>query len=75
MPCVLNAADEVAVEAFLHNRLRFFSDIPRVIEEVMRQDERRVKTIEDSCGRRRWKDDREARTRAAEVISAMSEVK
>ena len=36
MPCVLNAADEVAVEAFLNNRLRF-SAIPRLIEEVMRQ--------------------------------------
>ena len=32
MPCVLNAADEVAVEAFLNNRLRF-SAIPRLIEE------------------------------------------
>ena len=36
MPCVLNAADEIAVEAFLNNRLRF-SAIPRLIEEVMRQ--------------------------------------
>ncbi len=34
MPCVLNAADEVAVEAFLAGRLRF-SAIPRVIEEVL----------------------------------------
>ena len=34
MPCILNAADEVAVEAFLAGRLRF-SAIPRVIEEVM----------------------------------------
>ena len=36
MPCVLNAADEIAVEAFLDNRLKF-SAIPRLIEEVMRQ--------------------------------------
>ena len=36
MPCVLNAADEVAVEAFLNNRLGF-SAIPRLIEEVMGQ--------------------------------------
>jgi len=34
MPCALNAADEVAVEAFLSGALRF-SDIPRVIEKVM----------------------------------------
>ena len=35
MPCALNAADEVAVEAFLRGELRF-PDIPRVIEKVMR---------------------------------------
>jgi 1-deoxy-D-xylulose-5-phosphate reductoisomerase len=35
-PCALNAADEVAVEAFLDQRLRF-SDIPRVIERVLEQ--------------------------------------
>ena len=34
MPCVLNAADEVAVEAFLARRLSF-SAIPRVIDQVM----------------------------------------
>lgn len=35
LACALNAADEVAVEAFLAGRLRF-SDIPRVIETVMK---------------------------------------
>ena len=35
VPCALNAADEVAVEAFLDGRL-LFSDIPRVIERVMK---------------------------------------
>ncbi|MDE2290969.1 MAG: 1-deoxy-D-xylulose-5-phosphate reductoisomerase, partial [Elusimicrobia bacterium] len=35
MPAVLNAADEVAVAAFLEGRLRF-TDIPRVIETTMR---------------------------------------
>jgi len=34
MPCALNAADEVAVEAFLARRIRF-SDIPRLIEGVL----------------------------------------
>lgn len=33
-PCALNAADEVAVAAFLQRRL-LFSDIPRVIEQVL----------------------------------------
>jgi 1-deoxy-D-xylulose-5-phosphate reductoisomerase len=35
-PCALNAADEVAVAAFLERRLPF-SDIPRVIEQVLEQ--------------------------------------
>lgn len=34
MPCVLNAANEVAVEAFLQGRLGFMQ-IPQLIEEVM----------------------------------------
>lgn len=34
MPCVLNAANEISVRAFLKNRLRFVY-IPRVIEKVM----------------------------------------
>jgi 1-deoxy-D-xylulose-5-phosphate reductoisomerase len=33
-PCVLNAANEVAVEAFLARRIRF-GDIPRVVEECL----------------------------------------
>lgn len=34
MPAVLNAADEIAVEAFLKGRIKF-TDIPRVIEKTM----------------------------------------
>jgi 1-deoxy-D-xylulose-5-phosphate reductoisomerase len=34
MPCVLNAADEVAVEAFLNRELRF-TEIPEVVERVL----------------------------------------
>ena len=68
MPCVLNAADEVAVEAFLNNRLRF-SSIPRVIEEVMQQmgSYGKMNSLEDVL-----EGDREARRRAALVISAIS---
>ena len=34
MPCVLNAANEVAVDAFLHGRCSF-TDIDRVVEDAM----------------------------------------
>ncbi|MBI2385648.1 MAG: 1-deoxy-D-xylulose-5-phosphate reductoisomerase [Elusimicrobia bacterium] len=34
MPAVLNAADEIAVEAFISGRIKF-TDIPRVIEKTM----------------------------------------
>ncbi len=68
MPCVLNAADEVAVEAFLNNRLGF-SAIPRLIEKVMGQmgSYRTMNSMDDVL-----EGDREARERAAQVISAMS---
>ena len=36
MPCALNAANETAVEAFLHDRIRF-TDIPRIVENALRQ--------------------------------------
>ncbi len=63
MPCALNAADEVAVEAFLGGRLRF-AEIPRLIERVMKQTTRAEldsmeKTLE--C-------DAEARRRAAALV-------
>lgn len=38
MPAVLNAANEVAVQAFLDEKIRL-SDIPRIIEEVMNEHE------------------------------------
>jgi 1-deoxy-D-xylulose-5-phosphate reductoisomerase len=68
MPCVLNAADEVAVEAFLNNRLKFAA-IPKVIETVMRQTDsgRTISSMGDVL-----EGDREARSRAAQVISAIS---
>lgn len=36
MPCVLNAANEVAVHAFLHDKIGF-TDIPRIIEDCMQK--------------------------------------
>jgi 1-deoxy-D-xylulose-5-phosphate reductoisomerase len=65
MPCALNAADEVAVEAFLDRRLRFV-EIPRVIERVMQQTPQvHFETLDEvlEC-------DREARRRAAEVVAS-----
>ena len=34
MPCILNAANEVGVDAFLHGRIRF-TDMPRLVERTM----------------------------------------
>jgi 1-deoxy-D-xylulose-5-phosphate reductoisomerase len=65
MPCALNAADEVAVSAFLERRLAFPA-IPRVVEAVMRQTSRKhLNSMEDvlDC-------DREARAKASEIIGA-----
>ncbi len=36
MPCILNAANEIAVQAFLENRIRF-TDMPRIAELTMRR--------------------------------------
>ncbi len=64
-PCALNAADEVAVSAFLERRLPF-SSIPRVIETVMRRAPRSYfNSISDV-----FEFDREARRWAAESMAA-----
>ena len=64
MPCALNAADEIAVEAFLAGRLRF-TGIPQVIEAVMRQTpDLHPGSMEDilEC-------DRESRQRARQAVA------
>jgi len=67
MPCALNAADEVAVDAFLRGELRFL-DIPRVIEKVMRatpvSHPNRMEDVLES--------DRQARLAAREQVAAMT---
>jgi len=68
MPCALNAADEIAVEAFLSRGLPF-SGIPRVIERVMKQTPQvQLNSIDDvlAC-------DSEARRRARELVANRSE--
>lgn len=67
LPCALNAADEVAVEAFLERRLRF-SDIPRLIERVLRETPGdRLTSLEDvlEC-------DQRARQRARELADGIA---
>jgi len=67
MPCALNAADEVAVEAFLRGELRF-PDIPRVIEKVMRETpESHPNAMEEVL-----EIDRRARLYAREAVTSMT---
>ncbi len=66
MPCTLNAADEVAVEAFLGGRLRF-TEIPELIERVLENSAAvKLSSIEDvlSC-------DRQARVYAGHVVGIL----
>ena len=64
LPAVLNAANEIAVGAFLDNRLRF-SDIPAVIGQVMQQHE-----VADSPGLEQLLEaDRWARQKAGQLIA------
>ncbi|HXJ95806.1 MAG TPA: 1-deoxy-D-xylulose-5-phosphate reductoisomerase [Terriglobia bacterium] len=63
--CALNAADEVAVDAFLGGRLRF-TDIPKVVSRVLRRTkEAQFASIDDvlAC-------DREARERARREVAS-----
>ena len=63
-PCALNAADEVAVSAFLERRLPFLG-IPEVIERVLaRTPRRRIESIEEV-----FTADAEARRMAQEEIA------
>ena len=67
-PCVLNAANEVAVHAFLGGRLGFLG-IPAVIEGALeRLPATRVRAFESL-----YEADREARAVAAELVEAESE--
>jgi 1-deoxy-D-xylulose-5-phosphate reductoisomerase len=66
-PCVLNAANEVAVHAFLGERLAF-NDIPAVIEQALEQlGGAPVRAFESL-----YEADREARAIAGEAVSALA---
>jgi 1-deoxy-D-xylulose-5-phosphate reductoisomerase len=63
MPAVLNAANEVAVEAFLAGRLEFLK-VPRVIQKVMKTHQPlRLNSIEDVLQAHSW-----AREEAQEIL-------
>jgi 1-deoxy-D-xylulose-5-phosphate reductoisomerase len=66
LPVVLNAANEVAVKAFLDGKLGF-TGIPRVIEKTMNaHDVQRVSTIDTVRQADRW-----ARGQAVDVVRAL----
>lgn len=70
MPCVLNAANEVAVDAFLDENI-LFTDISMVVSETMA--EHRVirgETIEEVISASDW-----ARKRAKEIVENKMEIK
>jgi 1-deoxy-D-xylulose-5-phosphate reductoisomerase len=70
MPCVLNAANEIAVEAFLDRRISFTS-IPRVVSMTMA--EHRVlmaDTIEEIIRVSDW-----AKMKAAEIVESLKGVR
>ena len=65
MPCVLNAANEVAVDAFLHDACTF-TDIDRIVESCMdAHDTQAVASFEQLRDIDTW-----ARAKAAEVLAA-----
>lgn len=63
LPCVLNAANEIAVWAFLHNRIGFL-DITAVVEQTMKH----VAFIEKPNIEEYFESDGEARNFAASLI-------
>jgi len=67
LPCALNAADEVAVAAFLDHRLPFLG-IPEIIESVLAKTPRaKFNSIDDVLAA-----DAEARRQAASAVHALS---
>ncbi len=63
LPCVMNAANEIAVYAFLHNRINFL-DMTEVIEKAMQN----IPFIEKPTLEEYFESDGEARNFAADLI-------
>jgi 1-deoxy-D-xylulose-5-phosphate reductoisomerase len=67
-PCILNAANEIAVHAFLSGRLRFL-DIPRVIEQTLdRVEPARVHSFDTLAAA-----DADARRAAGDLVQALAD--
>jgi 1-deoxy-D-xylulose-5-phosphate reductoisomerase len=67
MPCVLNAANEVAREAYLNNLIKFV-DIPRIVEEVMiKHKSKEINSIEECLEYDNW-----ARKEASKQLSIIN---
>ena len=66
MPCILNAANEIAVDAFLHDRIKFL-DIQTTNEKAMEQ----VDMIKTPSLEQYMETDREARNTAQEIIKTL----
>ena len=66
-PCVLNAADEIAVEAFLDERIPFTA-IPEVVARTLEQ----MPAITPTHFSDLYATDREARVRAAEIADGIA---
>jgi 1-deoxy-D-xylulose-5-phosphate reductoisomerase len=63
MPIILNGADEIAVQAFLDNKIAF-NDIPRVISEtMMSRNSSDCRTFEEILTLNKW-----SRKKASEII-------
>ena len=64
MPCILNAANEIAVEAFLQDKIKF-TEMPELIEQTMQK----VSFIENPSLEDLYQTDNEARKIAARMIN------
>ncbi len=64
MPCALNAANEIAVEAFLHDKIKFL-DIAAINEEVLRK----ITLVQKITLSDLLETDRQARQYATEIIN------
>ena len=64
LPCIMNAANEIAVYAFLHNRINFL-DMTDLIEKTMQN----IPFIEKPTLEEYFESDGEARSFAADIIS------
>lgn len=65
-PCIINAANEIAVDAFMKNKIRF-TDIPRIVETTMEKADFCVNPNLERLGQ----SDEEARIIAQEIISKL----